>query len=74
MVVRAGGYFGITFKGYRSVTQDNLLSPNLFNVVVDTVIHHWVMVVAPTEAGMEGLGLSIRYLESYFCGNNGLIA
>ena len=39
MVARAGGYFGIPFKGYHGVTQVNLLPPMRFNVVVETVIH-----------------------------------
>ena len=39
MVARAGGYFGIPFKGYHGVTQVNPLPPMRFNVVVETVIH-----------------------------------
>ena len=38
----------------------------IFNVVVDVVIRHWVMVVAATEAGAEVLGTSIQDLASYF--------
>ena len=38
----------------------------VFNVLVDTVIGHWVTVVALTEAGAEGLGVSIHYLAAYF--------
>ena len=53
MVARAGGYFGILFKGYRDVTQGNPLSPMLFGVVVDTAIRHWVTVVDPTADGLE---------------------
>ena len=74
MVARAGGYFGLPFKGYHGVTQGDPLSPTLFNVVVDTVIRHWLTVVAPTEDGMEGLGLSIRYLLVYFYAGDGLVA
>ena len=42
MVVRAGGYYGTGFKGERGVTQGDPLSPTIFNVVVDVVVHHWV--------------------------------
>ena len=42
MVARTGGYFGTGFKGERSVTQGNVLSPTIFNVVVDAVVLHWV--------------------------------
>ena len=39
MVVQAGGYYGTAFKGVRVATQGNLLSPTIFNVVVDAVVH-----------------------------------
>ena len=57
MVTRAGLYFGLPFKGYRGVTQGYLLPPGLFNVVVNTVIHHWVSVVVTTADGLEGQDL-----------------
>ena len=43
-------------------------------MVVDAVISHWVTVVAPTEEGIQGLGLSIRYLVTYFYADDGLVA
>ena len=42
MVAQAGGYYWTAFKGYRGVTQGDPLSPTIFNVVVDAVVHHWV--------------------------------
>ena len=42
MVERAGGYYGDAFKGAQGVTQGEPLSPTIFNVVVDTVVRHWV--------------------------------
>ena len=42
MVERAGVYYGTGFKGARGVTQGDPLSPTIFNVVVDTVVSHWV--------------------------------
>ena len=42
MVAREGGYYGTGFKGERGVTQGDPLSPTIFNVVVDTVVRHWV--------------------------------
>ena len=74
MVARAGRYFGIPFKGYHRVTQGNPLTPTIFNVVVDSTICYWVLVVAPTEDGTEELGLSIQDLLEYFYANNDLIA
>ena len=74
MFARACGYFGIPLKGYRGVAQVNPLSPTLFNLFIDAVICHWVMVVASTKDVREELGLSILDLEAYFYSNNGLVA
>ena len=43
-------------------------------MVVDSVIRHWVTAVVATEKGVYGIDLTIRYLESYFYANCGLIA
>ena len=40
MVAKAGGYYGKAFKGDREVTQGDLLSPTILNVVVDAVVKH----------------------------------
>ena len=74
MVERAGGYYGTGFKGGRGVTQGDLLSPTIFNVVVDAVVRHWVT-IAVTEAekrrerGMEG-----RHQAALFYADDGMIA
>ena len=39
------------FKGYQWVTQGNTLSPNIFNMVVNSVISNWVMMVVWGEGG-----------------------
>ena len=74
MVANFGGYFRRPFKGYRCVTQGDPLPPNIFNVVLDTVIRHWVTVVTPTEAGTGVIGLTIIDLAAYFYANDGLVA
>ena len=73
MVAKSGRYFGRPFKGYQVVTQGDPLSPTIFNVVMDAVIHHWVMVVMLTKAGMGGLGLTFIDLVAYFYANDGLM-
>ena len=74
MVARAGRYFEHLFKGYQGVTQGDPLSPTIFNMVVDAVICHWVMVVTSAEAGMGGLGFTIIDCTAYLYANNGLIS
>ena len=49
MVARAGLYYGKGFKGERGVTQGDPLSPTIFNVVVDAVVRHWLL-LATQEA------------------------
>ena len=74
MVDRASIYFGLPFKGYHIVTQGDHLSPTLFNMVVDTVIRNWVMVVVPTVDGLEVHDLSVGELAAYFYADNGIVA
>ena len=45
MVARAGGYYRAAFQGACGVTQGDPLSPTIFNVVVGTVVRHWVTVL-----------------------------
>ena len=47
------------------MTQGNYLPPTLCNVVTESVVCHWLMVVVPTEYGMKGLGLSIQEIFSF---------
>ena len=63
MVAKVGDYFRRPLKGYHDVMQGDLLSPMISNVVVDAIIHHWVMVVTPTEAGTGEIGMTIIYLH-----------
>ena len=46
MVARKRRYYGTPFKGHQWVTQGDPLPPTMFNMVVGTVISHWVMLVA----------------------------
>ena len=41
MVVRARGYYGSAFEGFRGVMQGDLMYPTIFNVVVDAVARNW---------------------------------
>ena len=74
MVEKSGGYFGPPFQVYGGLTQGYLLSHTVFNVVVYTMIRNWVTVVAPTEAGADGLGETIQELEVFSCADCRLVA
>ena len=45
MVARSWHYYGALFKVSRGFMQGYLLSPTIFNMVVDSVIRYWVIVL-----------------------------
>ena len=51
MVTLKGHYYSALFKGYQWVTQEDPLHPVIFNMVVDTMICPWVMMVAGEKEG-----------------------
>ena len=74
MVARAGGYYRTAFQGARGVTQVDPLSLTIFNVVLDVVVRHWVMVMVEGteergERGQEG-----RHQASIFYVYDGMVA
>ena len=74
MVVRTCGYYRTAFQGYRGVTQGDLLSPTIFNVVVDAVVRHLVTgVTAEAEAWRE-LRKEGRHQAALFYADNGMVA
>ena len=74
MVDRSGGYYGEAFKGARGVTQGDPLSPTIFNVVVDSVVSHWVT-MAMAEADKQGeRGDEGRHQNSPFYADDGMVA
>ena len=74
MVARAGSYYGKGFKGGREVTQGDLLSPTIFNVVVDAVVRHWLH-LATQEAERRGeRGREGRHQAALLYADDGMIA
>ena len=47
MAVKTGVHYVTVFQRHHGVTQGDPLSPTTFNMVVDTLIRHWVKVVTP---------------------------
>lgn len=41
MVPRQSGYFGKPFRAHRGVRQGDIMSPLIFNIMVDAVVRHW---------------------------------
>ena len=55
-VARLGRYYGTAFRCFWGMTQWDPLTPTIFNVVVDTVVCHWISLVAEGEDGPEERG------------------
>ena len=75
VVSRSDGYYRFPFKGHRGVTQEDPLSPTIFNVMVDVFLRNWASVVEEVEgdAGPESFGRDVHRLVAYLYAENGLL-
>ena len=56
------------------MTQEGLISPTLFNMVVDNVVRTWMdMTVKDQVLAQEGLGLNVGRRMGVFYANDGMI-
>ena len=61
-------------KGSEALTQGDPLSPTIFNVVVDAVVHHWLL-LATQEAERRGeRGRERQHQAALFYADDGMIA
>ena len=74
MVAQAGGYYGKEFRGEIGVTQGDPLSPTIFNVVVDTVVWHWVHGLVEEAEARGETGREGRHQAALFYADNGMVA
>ena len=73
MVARAGGYYRGGFKGARGVTQGDLLSPTISNVVVDAVVRHWIEGLVTETAEKGETGREGRHQSAVFYAKDGMV-
>ena len=74
MVTRAGGYYGEALKLNCGVTQVDPLSPIIFNVVVHTVVRHWVLVMVEGAEKRGECGKEVRHHNSLFYADDGMVS
>ena len=74
IVERAGGYYGTAFQGACGVTQRDPISPTIFNVVVDAVVRHWLMVMVEGAEERGERGQEVRHQDSLFYTGDGMVA
>ena len=74
-VAKTGNYHGENFIPHRGATQGGIVSPTLFNVLVDAVVRKWLADVmedmTATNAGFQGA--DIGWLFSLFYADDGAI-
>ena len=51
MVLCIGGYYGTAFQSFWGMMQGEPLYPTIINVVVDSVVRHWLLVMADQVGG-----------------------
>ena len=73
MVARVVGYYGEAFKGARGVTQGDLLSPTIFNVVVDAVVRHWIEGLVTENEEKGETGREGRHQSAVFYTDDGMV-
>ena len=56
------------------MTQGDLLLPTIFNVVVESVVRHWISLVAGGAEGHDGWGRDVRHRANFFHVDDGLVA
>ena len=59
MEERASIYYGDPSHGPRGVTKGHTLHPCIFNIMVDTILCHWVGLVVENKACLEGFGYMV---------------
>ena len=73
MVAIAGSYYSTPFMVHQGVTQGGYLSPTIFNIVVDAVICHWIILATGEDAGPDGFWWLFQWLVEFFYANDGLV-
>jgi hypothetical protein len=74
VVAKQGGHFGVAFPATRGVTQGDIVSPTIFNIVVDAIVRHWLTLVLDDGSEVNGFGRMVREQLVLFYADDGLLA
>ena len=75
VVARQGKYHGEPFEADRGVTQGDIVSPTIFNIVCDAVVRAWLLEVSEdSDDASVGIGSNLVQLASLFYADDGMIA
>jgi exonuclease III len=73
VVARQSGYHSSPFRVSRGVTQGDIISPMIFNIVVDAIIRYWYQCLSLESFTGEGDG-SIPEVSAGFYADDGVLA
>ena len=74
MVAHVGGYYRAEFQFFWGFTQGYPLPPTIFNVVVDAVVRHWILLVEVGEGVQDGCGRYVLHRTAFFYPDDSLVA
>ena len=73
MVDCAGGYYGASFKGFQGVNQVDPLPLTIFNIVVKSVVWHWIFLVSVGTRGQYGWEMEVLHCAAFLYTDDGLV-
>jgi hypothetical protein len=68
VVAKQGGHFGV------GVTQGDIVSPTIFNIVVDAIVRNWLNLVLDDGSEVNGFGQTVQEQLVLFYADDGLLA
>ena len=74
VVAKQSGYHGDPFDATRGVTQGDIISPAIFNIIADAVIRYWLTIVSEVASdASDGVGHNITARAAVFYADDGFV-
>jgi hypothetical protein len=74
VMAKQGGHFGVVFPVTRGVTQGDIVSPTIFNMVVDATARYWLNIILDNGSEVDGFRQTVQEQLALFYANDGLLA